>query len=280
MNVLDLNLSALRYFVDAIDLGSLSKSAVKNHVSRPAVSQAIRRIEDSIGFEVMTHSKNRIELTVPGRAFHRKAKAGLEAFARGISGTNEVRLGVKIACSATLAEFFVLPGLKKSGLSDRNEIRIGSSAKIRQLVADDDVRLGILIDDDRTIGFSTEVIGFGKFGLWSKTGKSQTPLITTEDRPEVRKLIEKFEAKRLLPNSHLQVESWTVCRRALDVFGGMCLLPNLISTRGLKPVRSLKFDHSYRILAVYKDRNTLSADEVRLLASLRDRKLAYPNERQ
>ena len=79
----DLNLSSLRYFVDAIELGSLTESANKNTVTRPAISQAIRRIESVIGYDLISHEKNALVLTDRGRVFLKQAKNALQVFEQG-----------------------------------------------------------------------------------------------------------------------------------------------------------------------------------------------------
>lgn len=49
MKIENLNLSALKYFLDTVETKSLTKAADLNHVSRPAISQAILRLEDWVG---------------------------------------------------------------------------------------------------------------------------------------------------------------------------------------------------------------------------------------
>ena len=55
MKTSDLTLNALRYFVDAVDSASLTLAAEKNHFSRPAISQAIKRTEEILGYILLSH---------------------------------------------------------------------------------------------------------------------------------------------------------------------------------------------------------------------------------
>lgn len=263
----DLSLSALQYFTDAIDLASLTLAAEKNHISRPAISQAIRRMENLLGYELIVHSKNRLELTEEGRVFYQKAKRSLEAFNSELAGLNATP-ELNIACSATIAEYFVLPALKKLKLG-KVRIQIGTSAKVRQLVADGEAQLGLIINDNKTFGFSSKVIANGHFVLQSKSGKFSGPLITTENRPEVTHLFKTLNKQNQEFEQYIQVESWSVCRKTMETLGGTCLVPDLIDSHGFKQVRDIKYSFPYDMLAIFKNQNTLSKAELDLLEKLK-----------
>ena len=80
MKIEELSLSALKYFIDAINLESVTLSAEKNHVSRPAVSQAILRLEQWCGRPLLEHGKKTIVLTKYGREFYSTARKSLDSF--------------------------------------------------------------------------------------------------------------------------------------------------------------------------------------------------------
>ena len=266
----DLSLSALQYFTDSVDLGSLTLAAEKNYVSRPAISQAIKRIEDLLGYQLLVHAKNKLELTDNGRSFYQKAKKSLEAFNFELSTSDLALNKISIACSATLAEYVLLPALKKMKVETQKKIQIqvGSSAKVRQLVSDGEAQIGLLINDDQTYGFESTSIIRGKFILQSKSEHLSEPLITTESRPEVSHLFKVLAKKKKNIDYHIQAESWALCRKTLEVLGGTCLVPDLIKLEGHKVVRDLQYSYDYEVLAIYKNINTLSEVEHQLLKYL------------
>ena len=47
--------------------GTLSNAAEQLHISQPALSRSMRKLEDEIGVELFTRSKNRMELNENGR---------------------------------------------------------------------------------------------------------------------------------------------------------------------------------------------------------------------
>jgi DNA-binding transcriptional LysR family regulator len=266
----DINLSALQYFVDTIELGSLTKAADKNHVSRPAISQAIRRTESILGYDLITHTKNDLELTARGRDFFSKAKTGLEFFCGTLSGSEEVPERIRIACSATLAEFLVLPAIRKlkPKIVRQIQIHIGTTARIRQLVADGESRLGVMINDGKTYGFGSASLRQGYFALASRSGAFKEPLITTETRPETTHL-QKILKKRGVPYSHHhQIESWSSCRKAAELMSGTCLVPDILIAQPLKQVSDIKYEFPYEARVIYRDSNILTEAELDLIQIL------------
>lgn len=136
-------------------------------------------------------------------------------------------------------------------------IRIGTTAKVRQLVNDGEVALGVMIDDEQTFGFDVAELKRGAFEFQSATGKLEMPLITTEYRPEV--ILGLKSMPELI--SPLQVESWTLCRKMAEAIGGTCLVPDLIQRKHFKKVSIKKFKYEYKVLAITKNKNQLSAVE-------------------
>jgi len=266
----DLNLSALQYFVDTIELGSLTKAAEKNNVTRPVSSQAIKRTEIILGYDLIVHSKNSLQLTANGKTFFKKAKSSIELFCKTLSTNEEGVAPIRIACSSTLAEFLVLPAIKrfKSISPKQIHISIGTTAKIRQLIADGEARLGIMIDDGKTYGLNSVSLGGGSYIVRYNTGTLKGPLFTTENRPEVIQLQKTFKKNAIVCEQHHQIESWSLCRKAAELLGGSCLLPDIIPAHPLKNVRDLKYNFEYEIKAIFQSSNTLNEAELNLIKML------------
>lgn len=64
----------LRYFVVAIDLGSLSKAAIELGVAQPALSQRIAALEREFGTVLMTRSPTGVRATQAGKVLYRHAR--------------------------------------------------------------------------------------------------------------------------------------------------------------------------------------------------------------
>jgi DNA-binding transcriptional LysR family regulator len=68
----------LRYFVAVAEMENVSRTALKLHVSQPALSRQIRDLEDEIGFCLLERTAKSVRLTEAGRAFLNDARGLLQ----------------------------------------------------------------------------------------------------------------------------------------------------------------------------------------------------------
>lgn len=71
---MDLDLRLVRYFVQVADELHFGRAAAKLHISQPAVSKQIRRLEDDLGFRLFTRDSRHVTLTMEGERFLRDAR--------------------------------------------------------------------------------------------------------------------------------------------------------------------------------------------------------------
>jgi DNA-binding transcriptional LysR family regulator len=69
-----MTLVQLRHFLELVNTGSFSKSAVKLHVSQPALSRSIKTIEDEFGHQLFDRVGRKIELTAFGHYIYVQAR--------------------------------------------------------------------------------------------------------------------------------------------------------------------------------------------------------------
>ncbi|MCA8949175.1 MAG: LysR family transcriptional regulator [Planctomycetes bacterium] len=69
-----MDLSQLRYFVAAAETSSMSRAAEREHVSQPALSRQVARLEQQLGVQLFERRKQRIHLTAAGRFLLPKAR--------------------------------------------------------------------------------------------------------------------------------------------------------------------------------------------------------------
>lgn len=69
-----MELDQLRAFVAAAEEGSISRAAVRVHVTQPALSRQIGRLERELGVDLFARIKQRIHLTEAGRFFLVRAR--------------------------------------------------------------------------------------------------------------------------------------------------------------------------------------------------------------
>jgi DNA-binding transcriptional LysR family regulator len=108
-----MELRQLRYFVAVAEELHFRRAAERLHISQPPLSQQIRALEDELGFALLVRTRRRVELTPPGEAFLRDARAllgeleGAVATARRIDAGQSGRLRINFVGSAL---FSIVPG--------------------------------------------------------------------------------------------------------------------------------------------------------------------------
>jgi len=96
------DLRQLRYFVAAVEAGSLRAGAERMNVAQPALSRRIRDLEAGIGCRLLTRGASGVSVTAAGMLLYREATGIIEALdaavtavrATGMAQSGEVRLGL------------------------------------------------------------------------------------------------------------------------------------------------------------------------------------------
>lgn len=114
MDVFD-NLTKYKIFLSVAENKSISKAAVQLYISQPAVSIAIRKLEENLNTTLFIRKSKGVELTEKGRLLYDSAQKALN-----ILSDTEKRLKfpentgyLRIASSNVLCKHFLMPYLKK-----------------------------------------------------------------------------------------------------------------------------------------------------------------------
>lgn len=260
MKIQDLNLSSLKYFIDTVETGSFSKAASLNHVSRPAISQSILRLEEWAGVRLMNHQKKNLILTDDGIKFFRQAKQAYQNFEVDMKKSRAESDSLKVGCSASLAETYLIPCLKRFKDITNLEIFTGTSTQLIQKLKNKEINVALMIDNPKTTGISTKIIGSGKFHIFSKSGEMTNTLFVTEDRPEVVELKKWFLKEKKSPH-YVKVESWTLARALAQAVGGACFIPEILAHSQFKKVELPGFKHTFHILLAHQRKELMSSAE-------------------
>ncbi len=267
MKIEDLNLSGLKYFLDAVEFKSITQSAERNHVSRPAVSQAIVRLEEWCGQSLLVHEKRSFKLTPAGQNFYRLAKHNFDTLKTGFIENQTTDTSLRIGCSNSLIDL-VFPKIQKIiHLSQHPTFKIGTTQSLLSLLEQDQIHIAILIEIQKNSKFNTVDIKSGCFELRSKTGKHTDILVTTEKRPEVEAYLRYMAKNKMKIIQHIEVESWSVAIRLADLMDATCLVPDYLPSGKFQQIKLKGWNFPYTAQAVIKKQSVLTQIESQLLQS-------------
>lgn len=108
---MNFDISDLQAFRAVADLGSFRKAAESIHISQPAFSRRIDKLEEALGVRLLERTTRRVNLTTVGRDFDRQLRQILDALDTtllGIRGVSATRMGeVTVACVPSAVNYFL-----------------------------------------------------------------------------------------------------------------------------------------------------------------------------
>jgi len=108
---MNFDLNDLLAFRAVAELGSFRKAAESVHISQPAFSRRIDKLEQALGARLLERTTRRVNLTTVGRDFDRQLRQILDALDTtllGIRGVAATRMGeVTVACVPSAVNYFL-----------------------------------------------------------------------------------------------------------------------------------------------------------------------------
>lgn len=108
---MNFDLNDLLAFRAVAELGSFRKAAESVHISQPAFSRRIEKLEEALGVRLMDRTTRRVSLTTVGRDFDRQLRQILDALDTtllGIRGVAATKMGeVTVACVPSAVNYFL-----------------------------------------------------------------------------------------------------------------------------------------------------------------------------
>lgn len=108
---MNFDLNDLLAFRAVAELGSFRQAADSVHISQPAFSRRIDKLEQALGTKLLERTTRRVSLTAAGRDFDRQLRPildALDATLLGIRGVAATHMGeVRLACIPSAVNYFV-----------------------------------------------------------------------------------------------------------------------------------------------------------------------------
>lgn len=262
------NITFLKYFLHAAQSKSISQAAKENYVSQSAISQAISKLEMTLGKPLITHEKNRFQLTSEGQLLLEKCKkifGVLSEIEDAFNETEGVFKGkLSFACTHSFALSLLPPHLGKlshlwPGIDPI--LRLGHTGMVVELVRKGEVDFGIVLDNEDFSAFQREEIYRGKYALYRSKKLSKhffNRFILSEERREVSLLKHSLQELGIEISSCVEVSSWEVIASLTEQGLGIGFMPDyIVQKRSLVspdyPIPPI----DYRILAIFSKHQPL-----------------------
>ena len=114
--MVSVNLELYKIFYFVAKNKNMTKASEELHISQPAISQTIRKLEDQLGGTLFLRSNKGMKLTEEGKMFYEYVKGALELINNAeneFTSFKDLSKGeIKIGCSTTLTKLVLLEALK------------------------------------------------------------------------------------------------------------------------------------------------------------------------
>jgi DNA-binding transcriptional LysR family regulator len=93
MDIADIELRHLRYFVAVAEELHFGRAAQRLHMAQPPLSQQIRKLEEAIGHPLLLRSSRQVRLTAAGEELLKRAQQTLRKVAEDMHSTRRIGRG-------------------------------------------------------------------------------------------------------------------------------------------------------------------------------------------
>lgn len=147
-----MNLEHLRTLVSIVEHGSLSAAAREKHISQPAVTKQVQRMEADLGLALLVRGpRRRVELTPAGKrvlAFATDTLASFEDLETELAMLRTIDRGTLTLAASTIPGEYVLPGLLAAFRAEIPEVDvqmvISDTADVATRLLADAVDVGVI----------------------------------------------------------------------------------------------------------------------------------------
>ncbi|SPB15321.1 LysR family transcriptional regulator [Caballeronia novacaledonica] len=207
---MDLNLRDIRALVAVAEAGSFTRAAERLHLSQPALTVQIRRLEQAVGARLFDRNSRNVALTPTGRELLpllRKSLRDMETVLRDARAMGEGESGtIRIACLPTFAAS-VLPELIIGMRSDVPrvvfQIRDVVASTVNALVRNEEADIGLTGGDvldpmlevlhagvDRLVAVCPKEHALAKKRRVGLSDLARSPLVLTAPGTSVRAVVD------------------------------------------------------------------------------------------
>lgn len=146
-----MELTPLRYFIQIVEAGHMTRAARRLGVTQPALSAVVRKLEREVGTDLLHRTARGVEPTDAGRLFCDHARDAVRRADAGLVAVRELvgleRGSIRLGGGATAAAYLlpaVLSAFRRAHPAVRFFIREAGSAAVAEAVLSGELDLGIV----------------------------------------------------------------------------------------------------------------------------------------
>ncbi len=268
----------LQYFLEIANTLNVSRAAERLGISQPALSLAIKRLEDNVGAALLIRERTGVQLSRAGRKLATQARELLADWDRVRASALAEESGVAgrytIGCHVSVG-LYSLPGFLPGLLSEnpRLEVRLvhDLSRRITEQVISFQVDFGIVVNPASHPDLVIKKLCTDEVKLWHAEGDSygKSVLICDPDLAQAQSLIKQMGRKGLEFERTLTSPSLEVVRSLTAAGCGVGIIPTRVAK--LDPtIRALRDSPTFQdeICLVYRRDAHKSEASKRIVASV------------
>lgn len=212
-------LNELRHFLLIVKHGTFTEAARRAHLSQPALTAAIRRLEHDMGAALLHRSRTGAELTAAGQALVPRARAALAAVEDGRRAVAEVlgleRGEVRIGAGATACTYLLpkaLAAFRRKHPKVRFRLREAFTSEMQNALADGEIDIAVVTGEGSDHWRSDEMIIVAS----PKLDARDAGFITFTEGSTTRALLERH-----FPNAEIVMELGSIAAVKGNVRAGI-----------------------------------------------------------
>ncbi len=206
-----IDLTLLSTFLAVVEAGRISGAAKVLHLSQPAVTAQVRRLEDGLGTALFLRSARGVTPTLAGERLAEHARAVRRQLERAVADvtSEQTATGPLVVGASTTVAAHVLPTLLAAFRAKHPQVpvrvRVGNSEQVIEDVRADRVPLGLVEGLSRASGLRLEPLvddeivpvigGDARFVVRSLRDLDAVPLLWREAGSGTRAVVERALAK-------------------------------------------------------------------------------------
>lgn len=236
---LNINLTYLKFFHDAVMMGSISESAKRNFVSQSAISQGITKLEEVLSVKLFQYKKPNLKLTPEGQLVYlgtRNIFSSIRELYKSLDRNQlKPQLPVNFVTTHSIG-FSVLPAIVMDFKEKFSPIEVhfqfGGLSQVRQFLKQGIAEFAIVLESPELGDFNFLPITKGSFHIFCHKNNENKNIeelfVEHPNGTAVPELCKKYKTlKRPMPTL-TTFNNWEFIARCLKKSGDFGFIPDFI----------------------------------------------------